>query len=156
MVPERKLDGNFTKDRKIHGKSNVWSTAQRQKRSIGLMFMLGLNEAIDQLLMANNVRWYGQVLRRKDGQVLRRKDGHVLRRALDFEVEGRWKKSRPKRTWKKQVDEESVEVGLRREDALCRSKWSVAQIRFLLGRGESGNPHLLRNLPDFKHWCASL
>ena len=28
-------------------------------------------------------------------------------------------------TWKKQVDEESMMVGLRREDALCRSKWSV-------------------------------
>ena len=27
------------------------------------------------------------------------------------------------RTWKKQVEEESVKVGLCREDALCRSKW---------------------------------
>ena len=27
--------------------------------------------------------------------------------------------------WKRQVEEESVKVGLRREDALCRSKWSV-------------------------------
>ena len=27
--------------------------------------------------------------------------------------------------WKKQVEEECVKVGLRREDALCRSKWSV-------------------------------
>ena len=27
--------------------------------------------------------------------------------------------------WKKQVEEESVKVGLRREDALCRLKWSV-------------------------------
>ena len=31
MVSERKRDGNFVKDRKIHGESNVWSTAQRQK-----------------------------------------------------------------------------------------------------------------------------
>ena len=30
-----------------------------------------------------------------------------------------------KRTWKKQVEEENVKVGLRREDAPCRSKWSV-------------------------------
>ena len=30
-----------------------------------------------------------------------------------------------KRTWKKQADEESEMVGLRKEDALCRSKWSV-------------------------------
>ena len=27
--------------------------------------------------------------------------GHVLRRALDFEVEGRGKKRRPKRMWKR-------------------------------------------------------
>ena len=32
MVPERKLDGNFTKDSKIHCESNVWSAAQRQKK----------------------------------------------------------------------------------------------------------------------------
>ena len=27
---------------------------------------------------------------------------------------------------KKQVEEESVKIGLRGEDALCRSKWSAA------------------------------
>ena len=32
---------------------------------------------------------------------------------------------RPKRTWKRLVEEESVKIGLKREDALCRSKWSV-------------------------------
>ena len=32
MVPERKLDWNFTMDKKIHGESNQWSTAPRQKR----------------------------------------------------------------------------------------------------------------------------
>ena len=36
MMPERKRDGNSTKDRNIHGVSNVWSTAQRQKKSYGL------------------------------------------------------------------------------------------------------------------------
>ena len=30
MVPEGRLNGNFTKDRKIHGESNVWSTAQEK------------------------------------------------------------------------------------------------------------------------------
>ena len=28
-------------------------------------------------------------------------------------------------TWKKLVEEESVKVGLRMEEAYCRSKWSV-------------------------------
>ena len=55
------------------------------------MFMLGLNETIDQLAMANSVRCYGHVLRREDG--------HVLRRAIDFEVNGQRKKGRQKRTW---------------------------------------------------------
>ena len=64
-----------------------------RKRSSDLMFMLDLNEAIDQLAMVNSVCWYGHVLRREDS--------HVLRRALDFEVEGRTLKQRLKRTWKK-------------------------------------------------------
>ena len=57
--------------------------------------------------------------------MLRREDGHVLRRALDLEVEGQRWKGRPKRTWKRHFEEESVKVGLRREDVLCRSQWSV-------------------------------
>ena len=73
-----------------------------RKRSTYLMFMLGLPEAIDQLAMANSVRWYG----------------HILSRASHFEAEGQGKKGRLKRTWKKQVEEESVKIGLRREDAL--------------------------------------
>ena len=48
-----------------------------------------------------------------------------MRRALDFEVEGQGKKMRLKRTWKKQVVEESVKVSFGREDALFRSMWSV-------------------------------
>ena len=69
------------------------------------------------MAMANSVRWYGHVLITENC--------HVLRRALDFEVEGQRKKGRRKRKWKKQVEEQSMKVGLRRKDALCRSKWSV-------------------------------
>ena len=90
---------------------------EKDQRSTDLMFMLGLSEATDRLSMANSVCWYGDVLRREDG--------HVLRRVLDFVVEGHRKKGKLKRTWKNQVEEESVKVGVRREDALCRSKWSV-------------------------------
>ena len=90
-------------------KTALICTTQRYKRSTDFMFMLGLNETMDQLAMANSVRWCGHVFRKEDG--------HVLRRTLDFKVEGQGQKWRPKRTWKKQ--EESVKVGLRREDALC-------------------------------------
>ena len=51
--------------------------------------------------------------------MLRRADGHVLRKALDIEGEGQRKKWRLMRTWKKQVEEEIMKVGLSREDALC-------------------------------------
>ena len=79
--------------------------------------MLGFNEAINQLVIDNSVCW--------NGHVLRREDGHVLRRALDFEIEGRRKKGWPMRTWMKLVEVERVNVGLRMENALCQSKWSV-------------------------------
>ena len=73
-----------------------------------------IDEMIDQLAMANCFCWYCHVLRREHG--------YVLNKALDFEVEGQRKKGRLKRTWKSQVEEESVKVDLRMEDALCRSK----------------------------------
>ena len=57
--------------------------------------------------------------------MLRREDGHILKRALDFKVEDQRKKARPKRTWKKQVEEQCVKVGLRREDGLSLSKWRI-------------------------------
>ena len=49
----------------------------------------------------------------------------VLASIIWLLVEGERKKGRMKMTWRKQVEEESVKVGLRREDVLCRSKWSV-------------------------------
>ena len=39
----------------------MWSTAERQKKTMDLTFMLGLSETIDQLAMANSVRWYGNM-----------------------------------------------------------------------------------------------
>ena len=79
------------------------------------MDMLGLKETIDRLATANGVRWYGHVLRRDDDS--------VLRVALNLEVSGKRKRGRPKKTWKKQVEEETEKVGLKKEDALRRDKW---------------------------------
>ena len=66
----------------------VECSSKTDRRYMDLMFMLGLKETIDQLAMANSVRWYGHVLRREDG--------HALRRALDFEVKGQRKKGKTK------------------------------------------------------------
>ena len=57
--------------------------------------------------------------------MLRRDDGHVLRKALEFEVKGKRKQGRPKKTWKMQVEKESKNVGLEKEDALNRVRWRV-------------------------------
>ena len=47
----------------------------------------------------------------------------VLRVALNLEVTGKRKRGRPKKTWKKQVEEETEKIGLKKEDALRRDKW---------------------------------
>ena len=79
------------------------------------MDMLGLKETIDRLATANGVRWYGHVLRSDDDS--------VLRVALNFEVTGKRKRGRPKKTWKKHVKEEIEKIGLKKEDAPRRDKW---------------------------------
>ena len=65
-----------------------------------ILQILGLIETIDQLAMVNSIR-----------------------RAMEFEVKGQWKKGRPKRTCKKEVEEQSMKVGLSREDVLCSSMY---------------------------------
>ena len=79
------------------------------------MDMLGLKETIDRLATANGVRW--------NRHVLRRDDDSVLRVVLNLEVSGKRKQERPRKTWKKQVEEETEKIGLKKEDALRRDKW---------------------------------
>ena len=86
-----------------------------KKRAEDLRGMLGIEVSVEQLAKANGVRWYGHVLRR-DGD-------HALRRALEFQVNGARKRGRPKMTWKRQVEEETQKVGLRKEDASNRVRW---------------------------------
>ena len=81
-----------------------------KKRTKDLMELLGLEET-----KANAVRWCGHVLGSEDG--------HVLRSALEFEVKGRRRRGRPKRTLRKQVEEENRRVGLKKDDAQNRDRW---------------------------------
>ena len=75
-----------------------------------------LKDIVVQMAKANGVRWY---------DVLRRDDGHVLRKALEFEVRGKRKQGRPKKTWKMQVEKESKSVGFEKKDAMNRARWRV-------------------------------
>ena len=102
--------------------TKVMGGVQLRDRQISndLILMLGLNKTTDLLAMACNVHWYGHALWREDGP--------VLLRALCLEVERQKKKWRLKRAWKKQVEEESVKVDLRREDELYRCKWIIGVV----------------------------
>ena len=53
----------------------------------------------------------------------RRDDHSVLRVALDLEKSGKRKREQPKNTWKKQVEEGTEKIDLKKEDALNRAKW---------------------------------
>ena len=86
-----------------------------RKTSEEQMGMLGLNETIERFATVNGVRWHGHVLRRDDDS--------VLRVALNLKVSGKRKRGRPKKTWRKQVEEETEKIGLKKEDALRRDKW---------------------------------
>ena len=61
-----------------------------ERRTEDVMEMLGLKDTVVQMVKVNGVRWYGHVLRRDDD--------HVLRKALEFEVKGRRKRGRPRKT----------------------------------------------------------
>ena len=74
---------------------------QSINRKTAKTLMLCLNETIDQLAISNSGCWCCHVSKREDVC--------VLRKALDFEVEGQ-SKNRLKRSWKKQVDKESMKV----------------------------------------------
>ena len=108
---ERMWDHNFVKVERSF--VIVMCGVQLRDRKISEDLVLCLNETINQLTMINSVHWYGHVLRREDG--------HVSKIALNFEVEGHDKKWRLKCTWKKQVEDESMDVDLSREDVPFRS-----------------------------------
>ena len=80
MVCNEKRDVNYVKNSEDDGESNVWSTARGYGKIKDLMEMLGLNETIDQLAMADTASWYGHVLRKEDD--------HALRGALQLDVKG--------------------------------------------------------------------
>ena len=86
-----------------------------KKRTEDLMEMLGLKETAVQMAKANGVRMVRACV----------EEGHVLRKALEFEVRGKRKPGRQKKTWKMQVEKESKSVALEKKDALNRARWRV-------------------------------
>ena len=77
-----------------------------KRRSQELISLLGLIDILDGLARASGIQWYG----------------HVLRRALSFEVAERRERGRPNMTWKRQVEEHTDQIGLKKHDAIDRTK----------------------------------
>ena len=77
-----------------------------KRRSQKLTSSLGSKDTLGGLARASGVRWYG----------------YVLRKALDFEVAGRRERGEPNMTSKRQVEEHTNQIGLKREDAIDRVK----------------------------------
>ena len=68
----------------------VTAKLMEKKRTGDLMEMLGLKETVVQIAKMNGVRLVRHVLRRDDG--------HVLSKALEFEVKGKRKRGRLRKT----------------------------------------------------------
>ena len=64
--------------------------------------------------MASSIRWYGHVLRRS-----------CREQGIRFRCCRANEEREAEEDIEKAGEEENVKVGLRRKDALCRSKWSV-------------------------------
>ena len=75
---------------------------------------LGIDD-IALVLQQNRLRWCGHVLRKEDDD--------WVKKCMEYEVEGRRPRGRPKRTWREVVKEECQAHKLNTEDAMDRSKW---------------------------------
>ena len=49
----------------------------------------------------------------------------MVRACVEFELKGKRKRGRPKKTWKTQVEKESKSVGLEKKDAMNQARWRV-------------------------------
>ena len=74
---------------------------------------LGIDD-IALVLYQNRLRWYGHVLQ---------KDDDWVKKCMQYEVEGRRQRGRPKRTWREVVKEDCQACKLNTEDATDRSEW---------------------------------
>jgi len=74
---------------------------------------LGIDD-IALVLYQNRLRWYGHALQ---------KDDDWVKKCMQYEVEGRRQRGRPKRTWREVVKEDCQACKLNTEDATDRSEW---------------------------------
>ena len=74
----------------------------------------GVDE-VEIVMSERRLRWVGHVKRREQDD--------PIKRVMNLEVTGRQPRGRPKKTWKKTVEEDMRRVGVQEEDALDRGRW---------------------------------
>ena len=67
------------------------------------------------MLRVRRLEWFGHVVRRKETEILR-KTQHVV-------VPGRQPPGRPKKTWRRSMQEELASLNLQEEQAQNRDQW---------------------------------
>jgi hypothetical protein len=96
-----------------------WMTGvslREKKTSVELRARIGL-KPVREVVRGNRLRWLGHVLRKDPGD--------WVQKFMDYEVEGKRPRGRPKKTWKDLV-EKVVARGLSRGDAMDKEKWREA------------------------------
>ncbi len=68
---------------------------------------------MEEVLRKIRLRWFRHV----------RREEHILRQAVTFKVEGRRPPGRPKKTWRKVVEEDMRMMNIKEKMALDRQQW---------------------------------
>ena len=87
---------------------------QDQVSSVQVASRCGV-EVLENVLRRRRLRWFGHVKRRDEGD--------PLRRVGELIVEGRRPPGRPRKSWKKTIEEDMRVVGAQEEDAMDRDRW---------------------------------
>jgi hypothetical protein len=79
-----------------------------------VMHRTGVDD-LEEHLRTKRLRWFGHVWRSEENA--------AIKRVLEFEVEGKRGRGRPKKRWLDGIEEDMKKRGVRREDALVRDTW---------------------------------
>ncbi len=88
-------------------------------------------EGLEVLLHRNRLRWFGHARRSEEG--------HIVKQELNFEVEGRRPPGRPKKTWRKVVEEDMTVLNITEEMAMDRQRWRRLIFRPTSALGVNGH-----------------
>ncbi len=68
---------------------------------------------------------------------MRRREEHILRRALSFDAGGRRPPERPKKTWRRVVEEDMRMLNVTEEMAVDRQQWRRLIVKRKIMEGEN-------------------